>query len=471
MGRISFLVLAAGMAWCTACGGEGSTAGDAGPDPGTDARVDVPTSDPGVDPGTDPGVDPGREDPGDRDPGGGDAPDEGGPPRDGEGGDAAEDARPGDAATGGDGSGTDEEATEPDAATCDGAPPVDWFLDCDGDGLAAEGAEAVAGCEAPALPGVCPNEAWVAVRPDPETPESIDCADQDAAVNPMADEVCDYVDNDCDGRVDTDSIDAIAWFPDCDHDGIAPFEMGTAISVCFGEPSRPPDACQEGAWTDRRPRLALPKILDCDDNDPAVHSLMQELCDEKDNDCDGDVDETTPALYWYEDCDRDGFAPPEADTDVSCAYPAAGPFNCPTTGTWTLQEPIEGKADCNDQVSLVHPEQVRFFTTPIAGESDTEAWDYDCSGTITFAFTGDCTNGEDYTCVFSASSPFGDGTACFTEAKGLRLEDDHDACYKSLPKHQVCGRELRRPPNCTKIGIACSASPLGGPTVFTAACH
>jgi hypothetical protein len=48
---------------------------------------------------------------------------------------------------------------------------------------------------------------------------------------------------------------------------------------------------------------------DCDDNDPSVHPRSPEVCDGKDNDCDGDVDEGVSRLY-YRDSDSDGFGDP-----------------------------------------------------------------------------------------------------------------------------------------------------------------
>ncbi|MFH1098854.1 MAG: putative metal-binding motif-containing protein [Candidatus Uhrbacteria bacterium] len=68
------------------------------------------------------------------------------------------------------------------------------------------------------------------------------------AVEPLAAEECNGLDDDCDGRLPTDELDA-------DRDGFTP---------CEG---------------------------DCDDTDPFVKPGMPELCDGTDNDCDGAIDE------------------------------------------------------------------------------------------------------------------------------------------------------------------------------------
>src|ERR1044071_7358859 len=59
---------------------------------------------------------------------------------------------------------------------------------------------------------------------------STDCDDDDALVHPGADEHCNGIDDDCDGPVDEDAVDAIPVFTDADADGFGGAEAGTACT-------------------------------------------------------------------------------------------------------------------------------------------------------------------------------------------------------------------------------------------------
>ena len=147
-----------------------------------------------------------------------------------------------------------------------------------------------------------------------------DCADADAAINPGAYEACDSVDNDCDGEIDSDSPDAVAYHPDVDGDS-------------YGDASTTQSSCSAvSGW--------LTDGSDCDDTDAAASPVGIEVCDGSDDDCDGMTDESdaTDALTWYIDADADGFGsaavvttscdePLGYDDDSDCddAEPAANP--------------------------------------------------------------------------------------------------------------------------------------------------
>ena len=95
-----------------------------------------------------------------------------------------------------------------------------------------------------------------------------DCDDGDPEVNPDAPEVCNAVDDDCDGQVD-EGLSQV-WYADGDGDDFGVEE--TAFEGC--DP-------QDGA---------VDQAGDCDDDDPATFPGADELCDGRDNDCDGVAD-------------------------------------------------------------------------------------------------------------------------------------------------------------------------------------
>ena len=93
-----------------------------------------------------------------------------------------------------------------------------------------------------------------------------DCVDEDAAIHPLAEELCDGLDNDCDGQTDEDARGV--WHVDADGDG-------------YGDPDATEEACEQ-------PEGAVDNALDCDDDDAAVSPGATEVeRDGIDNDCDG----------------------------------------------------------------------------------------------------------------------------------------------------------------------------------------
>ncbi|MBK9648576.1 MAG: FG-GAP repeat protein [Deltaproteobacteria bacterium] len=130
-----------------------------------------------------------------------------------------------------------------------------------------------------------------------------DCDDDNAAVNPDAEEVCDGEDNNCDGAKDEDAADATTYYADEDGDG-------------YGDPAAAVLLCEEA------PGLVLDDS-DCDDGDDQIHPEATEVCDDVDNNCDGLTDDDDPALdlstatTWYRDLDGDGHGNP-GDAREAC---------------------------------------------------------------------------------------------------------------------------------------------------------
>jgi len=149
-----------------------------------------------------------------------------------------------------------------------------------------------------------------------------DCDPLDSAISSSATEVCDGIDNDCDGTVDeSDAADAGTWYEDRDGDS-------------FGDASRSVSACTQ-------PSGYVADDTDCDDRDSTINTTGTEVCDGVDNDCDGDVDEdsATDVATWYADTDGDSYGDP-AVSDMDCDQP---------TGF------VSDDTDCDDGDSAQYP--------------------------------------------------------------------------------------------------------------------
>jgi len=100
-----------------------------------------------------------------------------------------------------------------------------------------------------------------------------DCNDRDPKVHPDSTEICDGVDQDCDGTVD-DGFSTATYWADADGDG-----YGAGASVEWCEP-------REG-WVEIGG--------DCDDGAVGTYPGSVDVCDGVDNDCSGEADDAGTA--------------------------------------------------------------------------------------------------------------------------------------------------------------------------------
>jgi len=217
--------------------------------------------------------------------------------------------------------------------------------------------------------------------------DSTDCDDTDAAVNPAASELCNGLDDDCDGTVDVGATDESIWYGDADGDG-------------YGDSSSTNIACSA-------PTGYVADDSDCDDGDATVNPGATETCNSVDDDCDGDIDEdASDATAYYSDGDGDGYG-----DDSSVTYDCGTLSGMTTTG-----------GDCDDLDPLIHPGATEYCD---GVDTDCDGTD-DPSSTVTFETSAGVKS--DVTSTFTLGTTTTPNTYSFSDDGTLYLcEGSYDA--------------------------------------------
>jgi PKD repeat protein len=149
-----------------------------------------------------------------------------------------------------------------------------WYLDTDGDGFGKPGTS-IAASQQP--PGYSNN--------------ALDCNDDLASVNPQAQEVCNGIDDNCNGTIDegfdTDADGYTSCNGDC-NDNNAAIKPG-AIEICNGIDDNCNGIIDEGFDIDGDGYTSCNG--DCNDNNAAIKPGAIEICNGIDDDCDNLIDE------------------------------------------------------------------------------------------------------------------------------------------------------------------------------------
>jgi len=143
-----------------------------------------------------------------------------------------------------------------------------------------------------------------------------DCNDANSAINPAATEVCNAVDDDCDGQINEGVGNT--YYADTDGDG-----YGNAASSTV--------ACTQ-------PSGYVSNSSDCNDNNSAINPAATEVCNTVDDDCDGQINEGVGNTY-YADTDGDGYGNAASSTEA-CTQPSGY---------------VSNSTDCDDANSAINP--------------------------------------------------------------------------------------------------------------------
>ena len=134
-------------------------------------------------------------------------------------------------------------------------------------------------------------------------------------------QICNELDDDCDGEIDEDLFSGL--FYDADGDG-------------HGDPDQPSLDCQASEGF-------VYYADDCDDTDPTIYPFSDELCDGIDNDCDGTVDEGVTQTF-YADTDKDGF----------------GDLTTPIEACSLVDGIVSDDTDCDDSDAQQYPQAIEY---------------------------------------------------------------------------------------------------------------
>ena len=184
------------------------------------------------------------------------------------------------------------------------------------------------------------NTTYNCSEPTGYTTNDLDCDDGNVAVNPDAAEVCNGLDENCNGVVDEDV--ETAYYFDGDSDG---WGDSSTMTLSCSAPSQ--HVLQNG---------------DCNDADPEIYPSNQEICDGIDNNCNALVDEGVESTFYFDD-DGDGYG--DSNTTVmGCT--------APTDYTSVM-------GDCDDSSVDIYP----------GASLGCDGVDYDCDGVIDNDADGD----------------------------------------------------------------------------------
>ncbi|MEN9333821.1 MAG: hypothetical protein RLY35_1001, partial [Bacteroidota bacterium] len=177
--------------------------------------------------------------------------------------------------------------------------------------------------------------------------DNSDCDDNNATVNTAMTEVCNQLDDNCDGQIDEGVQNT--YYADNDGDGFGDLNNTTTACVqpigfvtnwedCDDNALTYLDTDGDGFGTGAPISCGALVNTDCDDINSAVNPNAIEVCNGIDDNCSGTTDEGL-LISFFEDADADGFGNPAVMIDA-CTQPSGF---------------VQNNTDCNDALNTANP--------------------------------------------------------------------------------------------------------------------
>ncbi|HRF77352.1 MAG TPA: MopE-related protein [Chitinophagales bacterium] len=222
-----------------------------------------------------------------------------------------------------------------------------YFADIDGDGFGDVLTDSVA-CNTPS--------GYVS--------DSTDCIDTDPDIHPFLSDICNSIDDNCNGATDEDAI-FITYYLDNDGDffGDILFDS-TSCNVLVGY---------------------VENSDDCNDVNAEINPLISETCNGIDDNCNIEVDEGLTIYTFYIDVDGDTYGNPDAQVDTCIE---------------TIFGYVNNSLDCNDTIGSIYPGAIELCNY----------LDDDCDGltddNLTYVLSYQDNDGDDF------GNPLNDSLSC-----------------------------------------------------------